>query len=577
MRILTTLITCSFFILSPTLVYGEVKIDGYTYLENQTIHDGIQVKFERTAPSSLLYTVNTVTDGYYSIQLDDGIYKITYSKDGYYEEALTDQLLYSNTTLPNITLIEHKTLINVPVDFNTIQLAIDYAMEGDTVLVSPGTYVENINYNGKNIVVASLTLTTGDTSSYISQTIIDGNQNGHVVEFSSGETSSAVLIGFTVKNGNVFNLGQYPYSMGGGIYCYYSSPTLKNLIVTDNSGVIVGANGGGGGGISLDRSDAVITNVIIKNNVAKSGGGISSNHSNSILTKVTIINNSSERWGGGFYGSNGSATLANVVISENTSQYGGGGVYCSEYDLTLINVTINGNTATDVEGGGIYGGNYSNVQIFNSVMSNNTGTESIYLGSGNILPSYCNFWNNEGGDLNTIIGGFYGVNVTTNANGDSCDAYYNIQKNPLFVDPENGDYHLTEFSPCIDAGDDIGLPYSGLAPDMGTFEFGATVKISDNIAKIPIKFTLLQNHPNPFNPSTAIHYTLPEQSSVNIIIYDILGRKIYQLLSSVQPLGSHLVQWNGTDSRGNMMSAGIYLYQIRAGDFIQTKKMVLMK
>ena len=63
--------------------------------------------------------------------------------------------------------------INIPADYPTIQEGIDAASPGDTVLVQPGTYVENINYNGQNIVVGSLTLTTGD-SAYISQTIIDG-------------------------------------------------------------------------------------------------------------------------------------------------------------------------------------------------------------------------------------------------------------------------------------------------------------------------------------------------------------------------------------------------------------------
>ena len=74
--------------------------------------------------------------------------------------------------------------LNVPADYSTIQSAIDAAVNGDTILVQPGTYVENINFNGKNIIVASLFLTTADTS-YIYQTIIDGNQTGRVVIFDS--------------------------------------------------------------------------------------------------------------------------------------------------------------------------------------------------------------------------------------------------------------------------------------------------------------------------------------------------------------------------------------------------------
>jgi len=85
--------------------------------------------------------------------------------------------------------------------FATIQYGINQTSNGDTVLVYPGTYAENINYNGKNIVVGSLYLTTSDTS-YISSTIIDGNQAGSVVTFENGEDTTAVLSGFTIQNYN---------------------------------------------------------------------------------------------------------------------------------------------------------------------------------------------------------------------------------------------------------------------------------------------------------------------------------------------------------------------------------------
>ena len=122
--------------------------------------------------------------------------------------------------------------------FATIQKGIDSSSNGDTVFVAAGTYTENINYNGKNIVVGSLYLTTSDTS-YISSTIIDGNQSGSVVKFVSGEDTTAVLSGFTIKNGLGGVNDPSGQNSGGGIYCYNSSASLKNLIVSNNLAFIL--------------------------------------------------------------------------------------------------------------------------------------------------------------------------------------------------------------------------------------------------------------------------------------------------------------------------------------------------
>ena len=88
----------------------------------------------------------------------------------------------------------------VPKDFQTIQDAINASSNGDTVLVQPGFYYENINLNAHRIVLGSLFLTTGDTL-YISSTIIDGDSSGSVVTFESGEDSTTKIIGFTIRNG----------------------------------------------------------------------------------------------------------------------------------------------------------------------------------------------------------------------------------------------------------------------------------------------------------------------------------------------------------------------------------------
>tara|TARA_Y100000588_G_C14280770_1_gene937019 strand:+ start:14952 stop:16682 length:1731 start_codon:yes stop_codon:yes gene_type:complete len=95
--------------------------------------------------------------------------------------------------------------------------------------------------------------------------------------------------------------------------------------------------------------------------------------------------------------------------------------------------------------------------------------------------------------------------------------------------------------------------------------------------EIPETFTLHQNFPNPFNPVTMISYDLPKDSDVRMTIYDMLGNEITTLVNGAQQAGSRSVHWDATDSMGRAVSAGLYLYNIEAGEFVQTRKMVLLK
>ena len=94
---------------------------------------------------------------------------------------------------------------------------------------------------------------------------------------------------------------------------------------------------------------------------------------------------------------------------------------------------------------------------------------------------------------------------------------------------------------------------------------------------LPITYNLQNAYPNPFNPITTLRYDLPEQATVNIIIYDMLGREIKTLVNTTQNAGFKSVIWNATNDYGKPVSAGVYLYKIQAGEFVQTKKMVLLK
>ena len=110
------------------------------------------------------------------------------------------------------------------------------------------------------------------------------------------------------------------------------------------------------------------------------------------------------------------------------------------------------------------------------------------------------------------------------------------------------------------------------------WEGGGTVKvIHDNDPGFPMKYILKDNYPNPFNPTTTLHYDLPEDALVNITIYDMMGRQVSTLVGSHQSAGYKSVRWNATNDNGSPVSAGLYLYTIDAGQFRQTKIMVLLK
>ena len=99
----------------------------------------------------------------------------------------------------------------------------------------------------------------------------------------------------------------------------------------------------------------------------------------------------------------------------------------------------------------------------------------------------------------------------------------------------------------------------------------------NNNRVMPDQYILHQSYPNPFNPITTLRYQLPENTFVNIIIYDMLGKEVKTLINQTQDAGYKSVIWNATNNYGKPVSAGIYLYQIQAGEYMQTKKMVLLK
>ena len=113
---------------------------------------------------------------------------------------------------------------------------------------------------------------------------------------------------------------------------------------------------------------------------------------------------------------------------------------------------------------------------------------------------------------------------------------------------------------------------------LGVCEYiGLDLSQIQNEASMPGSYSLLQNYPNPFNSTTTLRYDLAGHSNVNIIIYDMLGREVKTLINQTQDTGFKSIQWDGTNDYGKQVSAGVYLYRIQAGEYMQTKKMVFLK
>jgi hypothetical protein len=379
---------------------------------------------------------------------------IVWTENGY----VYTHCLREDGTLGAPDVVEEDHLLEVPGEYPTIQAAIDAASNGDTVLVATGTYVENINYNGKNIAVIGENRET---------TIIDGNQNGSVVTFENGEDSTTVLSGFTITNGS---------ANGGGIYCEMSNPTITLLSINSN----IAENEGGG--IWLSYSDMVINNV-------------------------TISNNSSSNYGGGIcLNSNSTIAIINSILWNNETGISGDEVSFG-MDGSNSNVTIS----------------YSNIQ----------GGEEGILDNAN------------GGSVTWLDG--------------------NIDADPLFCNPDSGDYTLAENSPCVGTGEN--------GANMGAFDVGCDSILSiEPELIIPVEFTLHQNYPNPFNPVTKIRFDLPEDADVRLAVYDVLGREVAELVSGRVLSGFHEVIWDASD-----VSSGVYLCQLTTLNSVITNKMVVVK
>jgi len=181
------------------------------------------------------------------------------------------------------------------------------------------------------------------------------------------------------------------------------------------------------------------------------------------------------------------------------------------------------------------------------------------------------------------------------------DMIYALKESPALKPAVNGDYkvavlHFTLNDPTLKSIE-IGT-YSTDAPShelmyvyndfsggtpavreiLPAFEGGLiSLEARSGGAPIPTTYELSQNVPNPFNPSTQVQFALPKAGQVNLSIYNVLGQEVTTLVDGFLPAGYQTVTWNGTDRSGHTVASGVYFYKIRAGEFSETKKMMMLK
>jgi parallel beta-helix repeat protein len=428
--------------------------------------------------------------------------------------------------------------------------------------------------------------------------------------------------GFTIING-------YAADDGGGISCENSSPTISDNIISGNEAHGPIDTGKGGGIYCYDSSPIITGNTISGNECDLAGGGIACWSSSPTITGNTIMGHYTS-WGGGIYCKYSSPTIIGNTITGNHTQQGGGilchvssptiesntisvnsantggGISCSESSPIITGNTITGNMAS-ISGGGIRIFESNPPTITGNAITGNTAVErggGIYC-SNPVSPfdaniTNCILWNNSPDEIFVYDGDPPDVtysNVQAGWPGEG-----NIDTDPLFRDSATGDFHLMAItcgdstdSPCIDAGcpDSIDVIRDcdhGLGTarcDMGAYGGNnsawpvGTGRDRSKGSTLPKTVSLFQNYPNPFNPTTTIAFDIPGTQGVvqqvQLTVYNIRGKQVIKLIDSEYEPGSHRIVWDGRNEKGEQISSGIYLYTLRSGENVYTRKMVLLK
>ena len=280
----------------------------------------------------------------------------------------------------------------------------------------------------------------------------------------------------------------------------------------------------------------------------------------------------------GFVGWGAVFSLDHCIVRDNFGTNGGAFYLGHGNDVFLLNCVLIHNIA---EIGGVFWNweNDNRIMVLNSVFWGNRANEagSVIFGGESVFVNSI-LWNNSDNAISSDSSNIFYSDVQNGWDGEG-----NIDENPLFADVENGDFHLTEDSPCIDAGtaffvweDDTLLnlsedEYNYNAPDMGAIESEYQNPVVEAVYN-PDKFLLYSVFPNPFNSKTTIRYSLPQSHRVSLWLYDSSGRLIETLYNHFQTAGYHSVEWDSRD-----VGSGVFLARLQTEKESKITKLIVIK
>jgi predicted outer membrane repeat protein len=261
--------------------------------------------------------------------------------------------------------------------------------------------------------------------------------------------------------------------------------------------------------------------------------------------------------GGGAYCYYSTPDFTNCEFSGNTA-FQGGAVRCTYSSPKLTNCTAVHNQC-DHQGAGLHLV-LSSPEIDNTIIAYNSGGQGVRGYDSEPSLECSDVYGNEEGDWVGCIAGQAGTNG-------------NISMDPLFCDPDNGDFTISQFSPCEPGHSGCGL--------IGAYGVGCEITETEEIdVALPAELCLGPAVPNPFNPTTQISYAIPAVAGprrVVLKVYDCTGRLVDTLVDAHQTPGIYLASWNGRDHKGVAVASGVYFYRLTWNGKSETKRMVLLR